>query len=254
MKWAMLTVLACSAVAQPSFEVASVKPADPNLPGSFSRLLPGGRLEVTHMSVRDLIGLAWNVQPFQISGGPAWVESSRFDIEARPQAGSASDPERMRLMLQSLLAARFQLNVRHETKELPIYALVFARKDRRLGPSLVESKPGGCTDPDPTAPLPNFAAGELPPSPCGTYYVWRGTMRVSSMTLQQLGRAFERSVGRPVVDRTGDTRKFDLTMRWSPNDDSFFTGLEDELGLKLEAQKDSVETIVIERAEKPEGN
>src|ERR1700753_969218 len=113
---------------QPRFEVASVKPASPEA-GGMTRIRnpPGGRIEVTNMPLKELIVFAWRIQPYQIVGGPAWISSERYDVEAK--AESAPKPGEMQAMLQGLLAERFQLVTHQETKELPVYALVLARKD-----------------------------------------------------------------------------------------------------------------------------
>lgn len=118
------------------FDVASVKPNKsggiPNVIGLF----PGGRLTATNVALRELIRLAYDLQPSQLVGGPDWINSSRFDVAAR--ADVAGRPSLA--MIRSLLAERFQLTTHRETRELPTYALVMARADRRLGPRLQVSR------------------------------------------------------------------------------------------------------------------
>ena len=127
----------------PVFEVASVKP---NKSGEgFIRfgLQPGGRFTAQNVPARELIRFAYNVQPFQIEGGPNWLNSDRFDVTAKaegelpPTGPGQSGP--VQQMMQSLLADRFKLKVHRETKEMPVYALVLARSDGRLGKQIEPS-------------------------------------------------------------------------------------------------------------------
>src|ERR1017187_2284583 len=127
-------VLGQASATQSTFEVASVKPSATDVPGMFIRPLPGGGLQVTGASLRNLISLAYDVRPFQISGDSQWVDTERYDIDARAAASDANTPmdpaktsqERRKILegLRSLLADRFQLALHSETKEQPVYALV----------------------------------------------------------------------------------------------------------------------------------
>src|ERR1035438_9136549 len=99
------------------FEVASIKPAAPDARGMFIRPGPGGGIRVTNMTLKELMVIAYRIQPFQISGGPAWLDSAHYDVIAKPE--KKPQQGEIQLMLQSLLADRFQLTVRRETKELP---------------------------------------------------------------------------------------------------------------------------------------
>ncbi len=122
---------------RPVFEVASIRPADPNGRGQF-QLLPGGTVIMRSVTLRLLIQQSYDVRDFQISGGPAWMGSERYDITAKPGTVGdqrASSLDQMRLRLQALLADRFQLKLHRETKELPVFALVVAKD----GPKLKES-------------------------------------------------------------------------------------------------------------------
>ena len=161
--WAELLLFAGVAIAQndapPRFEVASIKPAAPNQRGMMIRPLPGGRIEVNNMSLKELMVMAYRVQPFQISGAEGWIGSAHYDISAKPE--SATKMSEVRPMLQALLADRFALKFHRETKELPIYALVVARKDGKLGPGLTKSQEGGCKPIDPAKP-------PQPEAPCRT--------------------------------------------------------------------------------------
>jgi uncharacterized protein (TIGR03435 family) len=153
------------------FEVASVKPSAPDARGMFIRPGPGGGISITNMTLKELIVFAYRIQPFQISGGPSWISSVRYDVVAKPESRPSHNDNQ--LMLQALLADRFQLVTHQETKELPIYALVLARKDGKLGPGLVPAKEGGCQPPDPNKPPPPPQPGKPPTLGCGQQFLGR---------------------------------------------------------------------------------
>jgi bla regulator protein BlaR1 len=270
-----LFILISNAIAQtearPEFEVASIKPAAPDARGMFIRPGPGGGLSVTNMTLKELIVIAYRVQPFQISGGPPWLDSLHYDIVAKPEAKPKG--KEIQLMLQSLLADRFQLTIRHETKEFPVYALVLARKDGKLGPQLVESKDGVCTRPDPNKMPPPPEPGKPPALFCGQMMMNPKHLTVVSAPVANMIPMLSRMLGRTVIDRTGLTAKFDITLDWTPDEGqalqmqpdapkpppsevgpSIFTAMQEQLGLKLESQKGPVEVLIVERAEKPSEN
>src|SRR6185295_12825696 len=123
--------------ARSDFEVASIKPNTSGDPGRYIRP-SAGRLSVTNMAVKDLLTYAFQVRDFQISGGPGWINSDRYDIEAKTN-GNVS-PEQSRAMLKGLLEDRFKLKVHRETKELPIYVLIVAKNGLKIQPT----KEGSC--------------------------------------------------------------------------------------------------------------
>jgi len=257
------------------FEVASIKPAAPDQRGQFIRTEPSGRLNINNMPLKELIVLAWSIQPFQISGAPAWIESARYDITAKPDHKPKDDEAP--LMLQSLLADRFQLKIHHETKELPIYALVVASKDGKLGPQLTASKEGSCTPFDPSRPPPPPDPAKPPVLGCGGMMMGFDRVNAAGVEIAQLIPMLSRTLGRTVVDKTGLTGKFDISAHWTPdqaqmmqalpggappgmqpqfdpNGPSIFTALQEQLGLKLESQKGPVDMIVIDHVERPSEN
>jgi uncharacterized protein (TIGR03435 family) len=150
-------VIGSGAIAQ-EFEVASIKPAAPDERRMFIGPGPGGGISVTNMTLKQMIQNAWHIMPVQISGGPAWIDSVRYNVVAKPEKPA---PEESMRMLQELLKDRFHLVIHSETKEMPVYALVLARKDGKLGENLTESKEGGCTVPEPNQPLPLLRGGKL---------------------------------------------------------------------------------------------
>jgi uncharacterized protein (TIGR03435 family) len=256
-----------------SFEVASVKRNNSGEQGGRLQAQPGGRFTAVNATVRQLILRAYAVQDYQIVGAPRWVSSDRFDIEAKA-AGDVT-PERLSAMLRSLLAERFKLVVHNDTRDLPIYALVPARKDGKLGPRIRQSK----IDCDAVAEEaiarggapPPVAPGERPP--CSIGFGGMGQMAARSKPISQLLPFFSQVTERPVVDRTGLKGSFDIDLTWTPdpssalfaaappdaapvdpNGPSIFTAVQEQLGLKLESQKAPLPALVIERIEAPTEN
>ena len=251
----------------PGFEIASIKPAAPDARGRFIQPGPGGGIKITNMTLKDMIELAWQMQPFQLSGGPPWLDSIHYDIVAKPEAKASFDE--MRPMLQALLADRFQLRTHQETKELPIYALVLARKDGKLGPDLTESKEGSCEKFDQSHPPPPPQPGAPLPRICGNLLIGPGQLTMFGHPISELTPLLSRMVERKVVDQTGLKGNFDISLQF-PRDEAppspdgpparidmagaIFSTFPDRLGLKFESTKGPVEVIVIDSAEKPSEN
>jgi uncharacterized protein (TIGR03435 family) len=234
----------------------------------------GGRVIGANATLKQLIVLAYRIQPFQVLGGPDWTDSLQYDIEAKPD--SAVRQSDLPAMLQALLADRFQLVVHRETRQLPIYTLVLARKDGQLGPGITETKEGGCTPADPSKPAPPPEPGKLPNVACGKTMLGLSQLRAVAAPVGDVLPMLSRALGRIVVDNTGLTGKFDIVVDFAldesqiaallppgasvpttPPDSSrpsIFAALQEQLGLKLEAQRGPVEMFVIDHAEKPSAN
>lgn len=268
---ASLLILLAQDPKKPEFEVASIKPAAPDARGMYIRTQAGGRVNITNMPLKEMIVLAYRIQPYQISGGPPWMESAHWDVTAKPET-TPKDGE-LQGMLQALLADRFQLVLRKETRELPIYALVLARKDGKLGPKLIEAKEGGCVQPDLSKPPAPPEPGKRPALNCGQQMMSPRSLTAVAAPLSGIVPMLARMLGRTIIDKTGLTGKYDMTMEWVPDESivmqlppdapkpaadaagpTIFTALQEQLGLKLEAQKGPVEVFVIEKAEKPSEN
>ena len=221
---------------------------------------PGGRLEIANMSLKEMMVNAYNIQPFQVSGGPAWLDSADYDVSAK--APGEWKREEVLLMLQSLLADRFHLILGRETRQLPVYALVVAGKGGKPGPKLVPSKKGACTAPDPVNP---FAVD--PMRLCGHFDLGPDGLTLVSAPLSSLTPRLSRLLGRTVIDKTGLGQNFDISVEWSPDESlamqppngapsdtggpSIFTVFRKELGLDFKAEKGPVDMFLIQRAEKP---
>jgi uncharacterized protein (TIGR03435 family) len=271
-------VLAAQTPASPAFEVASVKRNKSGQPFSASSIPPGGRFTVTNLTLRQLILMANQIERFQLSDEPAWLDSERFDIVAKAPAElsaalaappPANGPTLIQLMLRQLLADRFRLVTHNETRELPIYALVLARSDQRLGPQL-HSSTTDCAAPAATRRGdPPQAPGERPS--CGVRG-GPGQFLAGGVSMAQLASYFLSGlVQRPVIDRTGLTGTFDIALTWTPNEmpqgtplsgapplppidpngPSIFTAVQEQLGLKLESTKGPVDLLVIDHVEHP---
>jgi len=257
------------------FEVASVKPNTSGNNMVMIRPPAGGRFTATNARLKMLIGLAYNVQNFEISGGPAWINSDGYDIEAKA-ADSNIGIEQLRPMLQTLLEDRFRLMIHREAKEVPVYALMAGKN----GPKLPQANEKGCVafgpnspPPPPPAPGQPFAA---PPTPCGGFMQGPNRLEGGKVSMEQFVGALSRILGRPVIDKTGFTGTFDVHLEFTPegtalmggglgppgglapgfdtSGPSIFTAVQDQLGLRLESQKGPAELLVIDHAEKASEN
>jgi uncharacterized protein (TIGR03435 family) len=237
-----------------AFDVTSVTPNTSGAQGGSSRVWPGRYVGV-NVTLRRVMGLAYlPVQEFV--GGPGWINTERFDIEGK--AEGTPTQEQMREMLRSLLADRFTLVVHRETRPMPAYALTLARADGRLGPELRRAAP--CTA-EPAA-VPQSSPGPR----CGGFAIGNGSMKGTGVTMTQLAVELPSTTeGRYVVDRTGLSGSFDVSLTWSadalgpdapPADSaaSIFAAIQEQLGLKLESITAPIEVIVVDKAERPSGN
>lgn len=236
----------------PSFEVASIKPSNLRRGGVIGLFVfPGGRITATLYTFKMLMMSAFEVQPFQILGGPSWINDTRYDIIALPPPSSAArklhppSPKtppnaEERAMLQNLLMDRFQLKFHWESKVGPVYILETGKKSLNLRPA--EHK---------------------------TDYPWAGSisrggidgdgLAGDNISMPQLAARLSPYLDRPVLDETGLKGSYDFSYRYSSNpsrsdiDSCIFTSIR-EIGLKLKAGKGPVRTIVIDHVEPPTPN
>lgn len=261
-----------------SFEAASIKP---NKSGETSTSVgpqPGGRFTATNAPLALLLTMAYQLQPFQVQRAPGWTRTDRFDVAARldgdppPVPFGGPEPDRMMLALRTLLADRFKLETHWETHELPIYALVLARADRKLGPnmrsasvdcaalraaSLAAAREGRVINPN----TPDRVA-------CGMR-TNSGRFQFGGYPLSLFANGLAGQVGRIVVDRTGLEGNWDFEFTFTPervrqqslaggatpesdpSGPSLFTAIQEQLGLKLESTKGPVKVLVVDRVEQP---
>ena len=253
--------------AGPRFDVVSIKPhkSVSNEVHRTVEAFPGGRLVGHDATLQQLIQHAYDIKPFQISGGPGWVSIDGFDVEAKAEGNPSR--EQIRLMLRTLLEDRFRLQLRRESKAMGTYELTVAKGGARLTPA----NPEACADPN-QATAPEVGAKRLPKCGSGWLKGDRSGSEVAGfgLTMADFARALTNAVGSVVVDKTGLTQKFDVRVEFSsragmgkpgappPEPEasgfSLFSAIERQLGLRLERAKGPVEVLVIERAERPSAN
>jgi uncharacterized protein (TIGR03435 family) len=259
---------AAQSAPKPRFEVASVKPSatDPLAFPSSSPPSPG-RFTMLNVPLSFLVQRAYGpLVDFQIIGGPDWLRSRRFDIQAKAE-NAAADMDAMLPMLKTLLEERFQLKVHTETREMPIYALVVARDDGRLGANITPST-ADCSRP-PQVPADMAAllqAGRgLPCSimPAPPRVPGGMTLRANAASMAALARFMTGTTRRIVQDRTGLSGLYDwemtydraLTPQSAPSTSEspvLTTAIQEQLGLKLESTRGPVEVLVIDSAAMPD--
>jgi bla regulator protein blaR1 len=256
--------------ARPEFAVTSVKPNKTGccVVGGVGNGGGGGR----DVTLKFLLAFAYRLQQFQISGGPKWMDSDRFDVE-----GKADDPkasfDQLRLMLQSLLEDRFKLKLHRETKESRVYALVVGKG----GPKIKLSSDQ--LSPDVNGPAPPGAGPNR-----GAIRGGEGILVGNAVTLSWFAASLSPRVNRLIIDKTNLAGRFDIRLRWAPgpaelpfdsagnkiprtiidmngvtvgpdsSGPSIFSAIQEQLGLKLESAKAPVEVLVIDHAEKPSPN
>ena len=238
------------------FEVASVKPNNSGSQNSNMELHPGGRITGTNVVLAGLLRTIFNIQPYQLVNAPDWIETARFDIEAKADREysareDAPAPELL-AMLRNLLADRFKLVVHRELREMPAYALINAKADGTLGPQMRRSE----IDCEAEAARAFAAKRGAPPGqkPVVRCRISTNAGRIvgTGTTITELIRRLSAPLGRAVVDRTGLSGSFDLELQWSPDQaadtpgPSLFTAIQEQLGLKLESQRAPVEVLVID--------
>ena len=240
-----------AADASPVFEVATIKPSKPEGQGK-GFLVRGRQFSTLHTSLSDLITFAYGVHARQITGGPAWIETEKYDLAAKPDGEGQPNDKQWKMMLQKLLADRFQLAFHRDKKELAVYAIVIAKNGPKLAKS--EGDPNG-----------------LP----GLFFRGLGVLPARNATIADFAGTMQSAVlDRPVVDQTGLPGRYDFTLTWTPDEFQFgglgikvpppadnadappdlFTAIQQQLGLKLESTKTPAEILVIDRAERPSEN
>jgi uncharacterized protein (TIGR03435 family) len=239
-----------------SFEVATIKPADPNARGRTVRMQSAHQLFARNFTLKELVGVAYSLTPRAISGGPAWVESDRYDVVAGTPGEVRPNLDEQMQMLRKLLTDRFSLGFHREPKEFSIYALTVAKN----GPKLRESSA-------PPDGLPDLVNVVYPEEGGGVRIV----LPARNATMAQFAAMMNRAVlDRPVVDQTGITGKYDFDLEWTPDETQFggqlpqgvpehpkpdlFAALQQQLGLRLEATKGPIEALVIDKVGRPSEN
>jgi uncharacterized protein (TIGR03435 family) len=235
----------------PTFEVATIKPSRPDAQGKAFQV-KGRQFFTFNTSLSDLMTFAYGLHARQITGGPGWLESEKFDVNGLPDGEGQPNEGQWKIMLQKLLAERFQLSFHRDKRELSVYAIVIGRD----GPKLTKS--GG--DPNGLPALFFRGLGNLP-ARNATMADFAGVMQAAVLD-------------RPVVDQTGLQGRFDFVLTWTPDEFQFaglgarvppppanadappdlFTAMQEQLGLKLESTRAPADVLVIDRVERPSPN
>ncbi len=231
--------------------MVSIRPSKPAEPGGFS--ITTGRFQASNVTARFLIAIAYEVQNFQVTGGPSWVDVDRFNVEAKLE-DAERDKGQERAMIQSLLADRFKLVLHRQEGETSTYALVVGPK----GPSGLKLK---------------LSANQTPGTgPTGSVHIAQGILVATGMRLGLMASLLGTRLGRTVIDRTNLPERYDIDLRWTPDvgevragppdaspppdpsGPSLFTAIQQQLGLKLQSIKGPSGFFVIDRMEKPSQN
>ncbi|HEX3093226.1 MAG TPA: TIGR03435 family protein [Candidatus Angelobacter sp.] len=253
------------------FDVASIRPNKP----TGGRFMFGGGWSADGFTsfgatLHGLVRMAYGVQDSQVSGGPDWVNSERYNVEAK-MSGSVIDKLRKlsphqrevveQHMLQALLVDRFHLVIRHESRELPVYALVIAKN----GPKIKEANSANTYS-------NGFKAPDGSPAGSGNMQFGGGELTGQGVPISVLVTELSQQpelAGRTVIDRTGLAGTYDFMLQWTPQSPmssadngaapdssgaSIFTAVREQLGLRLEVTKGPVDTIVIDHAERASEN
>jgi uncharacterized protein (TIGR03435 family) len=234
----------------PVFEVATVKPSP--LGERMSMVTRGGQFNTTYTSLSDLITFAYCVHSRQITDGPVWLEASKFDVAAKFSTPGQPNPQQLRAMVQELLATRFGLVLHRDKKNLSIYALAVAKTGAKL-----------------------VTNNENPNGSAGVGFQGLGVMVAKNATMADFAGFLQRYVlDRPVVDRTGISGRYDVSLNWAPDEFQFpgradqfppapnsignrqdlYTAIQQQAGLRLESTKAITDVLVIDHAEKPSEN
>jgi len=242
------------------YDVATIKPANPNAQGGGGGMRPNGSFYTKNQSLKNIVCGAYDVMLFQCVGGPAWFESDQYDIEAKPDSATQEQLQTLGMkqrvqvyqrMQQALFADRLKLKVHYETREMPIFALVVAKG----GLKMHESKDGD-TYANGLKGSDGKAFGR------GAFMVGNGKMTAQGMSMDALAGQLAATTSHIVSNKTGLTGVYDFTLRYSDdmaaNADSsapsIYTALEEQLGLKLEPTKGPVDVLVIDHVERPSAN
>ena len=239
-----------AADANPSFEVATIKPTKPD-EQRRAFVVQGHQFKTINLSLINLMTISYGVQEKEIIGAPDWMAAEKFDIEAQPDVPGVPNKQQLMTMVQKLLTDRFQLKFHREKREMSAYVLTVGK----AGPKMTKNE---------AAPndLPGFGFG-----PVGTLRVIRATMGDFTQFLQS------NVLNRPVVDQTSLQGRWDFVLKWTPDETQFpgqgiklpasdaadappplFTAIQERLGMKLDAEKTPVEVLVIDHIDHPSAN
>lgn len=226
----------------PDWEVVTVRPGDPYAKSDRIHLR-GNHVTLENETVESLVMSSYNLQKNQIAGVQEWVREERWTVDGLADADGEPNAKQLQAMVRKVLSARFELQLHHEQREMPVYALTVIKG----GPRLTANP----SDPDGLMDQENHGGNG-----------WRmDTFKNTSMT--DLVSFLRFRVDRPIVDQTGLKGRYDLQLKWTPNEieattpdapPGLFTAIQEQLGLKLEPTRAPAEVLVIDKVEKPGAN
>jgi uncharacterized protein (TIGR03435 family) len=240
-----------AADANPSFEVATIKPSKPD-DQRKAFIVRGNEFHIINQPLTQMISFAFDVQAKQVIGLPDWAESDKFDIDGKPDGEGAPNGKQWKIMIQKLLADRFGLKFHKDKKELSVYVLSVSKTGEKMTKN--DSSPNG-----------------LP----GLFFQGLGKLNVRNALMSDFTGLMQSAVlDRPVVDQTGLTSRFDFSLNWTPDDSQFggmgakvppptdtvdappnlYTAIQEQIGLKLEATRAPADVMVIDNVQKPSSN
>ncbi|HLH18705.1 MAG TPA: TIGR03435 family protein [Bryobacteraceae bacterium] len=234
---AVILCVSALAYGQPRFEVATIKPVS-DTTGSSGIYTGHGNMKAENVTLKRRIIGAYGVGPNQVVGGPDWLDTDRFNIVAK-SGQDINDDEVLNRMVQALLAERFGLVLHRESRTMPAYVLEVAKG----GPKMEKS----------TGKRSNSTT---------TGNNSRGILKATDTGMELLAQLLARALDMPVIDRTGLDGVYNFTLQWTPESaqsrpdagPSIFTAIQEQLGLRLRAEKTAVPVLVIDRAERPAEN
>jgi uncharacterized protein (TIGR03435 family) len=239
--------------ADPTFEVATIKPTDPSVQGKGFRV-QGRHFATINTTLTEIIAFAYGVQQKQVVGGPTWMDSDHFDVSAQPDLQGQPSDKQWKSMVKKLMADRFGLKFHADKREMAAYVLTMT--------------PGG------NKMTANTSGGALP----GLFFTKLGTLRVNNATMSDFSNLMQSSVfDRPVVNHTALDGRWDFILKWTPDETQFpgapaamkvappqtdaadapptvYKAMQEQLGLKLESTKAQVDVMVVDHVEKPTDN
>lgn len=230
--------------AAPEFEVATIKPTDPNQTSRGFMSEGGRRIFCENETADDIISFAYGVHVRQIVGGPAWLNTDKYDVDGFPDVMGQPNLEQMRDMYRSLLTSRFNLTLHHETRELSAYVVRVGKNGPKLSKSL----------------------GDPKGMPDQTFTHWTQQLmelKETNATMAEFSSMLAWALQRPVVDQTGLADRYDFTLKWTPDGapvedpnapPGIFVAIEEQIGLKVDATKAPVDVLVIDHVDGPSPN
>ncbi len=241
-----------AATADPSFDVATIKPSKPDQPGKGFGIGPRS-FKTFNTTLNDLVMFAYGVQVKQLVNEPAWMDTDKFDVEGKPDGEGQPSERQWKNMIKKLIADRFQLKTHPDKKELSAYVLTVGKG----GPKNLEKS---TTDPD---------------SGTAFFFTKLGNLTVRNATLTDFAGGMQSAVfDRPVVNHTGLEGRWNFSLKWTPDESQFagfgikippptdapdqpppvFTAIQEQIGLKLDAARTAVDVMVVDHVEKPSSN